>query len=177
MAKDFSKNHTNLIKGAATLLLLFHHLFYKMTYFDICYVWSDLWIHGLNYIAVSAKVCVALFLFLSGYGLVKSANKEKRPITIKFSALHIIKILIPLWFIYILFVPMGYAFGRTFTDIYGKGVSSVFRMCADLTGTSYLIGFYPKANETWWFFGEIIRLYFLFPLFYYGIKRNSLLSW
>lgn len=172
----FTKQHTNIFKGIATLLLLFHHLFYEIESFQNCFVWSEQWIKALNYIALNCKVCVALFLFLSGYGLVKSANGAKSEVTFKFSVLHIFKILIQLWFIYLLFVPLGFAFGRTFADIYGTGLSSVKFFLADLTGTSYLFGYLPKVNETWWFFGEIIRLYLIFPLFYSGIKKNSVLT-
>lgn len=108
--------------------------------------------------------------------MVKSVNRSQTNATFKFSVLHIIKILVPLWFIYILFVPLGYVFGRTFSDVYGSGFSSLFYIFSDLTGLSYLLGFLPKANETWWFFGEIIRLYIFFPLFYYSIKKNSSLT-
>ena len=169
----FSKQHTNIFKGIATLMLLFHHLFYKIERFEDCFVWNEKWMSFLNFNALTCKVCVALFLFLSGYGLVKSANSSNKAVTLKFSVLHIVKILLALWLIYIIFVPLGYAFDRTFVDIYGTGISSIKYLLTDLTGTSFLFGYYPKANATWWFFGEIIRLYLLFPLFYGGLKNNS----
>ncbi len=173
MIKNFSKRHTLLIKGIATLLLLFHHLFYKMKYFKECIVWNDDWAKILNLIAKNSKVCVALFLVVSGYGLVKSANRSQKDVTFSFSLKHIFKILVPLWFIYILFVPMGYFFDRSFVDLYGTEKSSWWYLLTDLTGVTYLLKVYPKANETWWFFGVIIRLYMLFPIFYYSIKKNS----
>lgn len=176
MIKDFSKRHTLLIKGVATLLLLFHHLFYKMKYFNECIVWNDDWAKTLNFIAKNSKVCVALFLVVSGYGLVKSANRSQKDVTFRFSVTHIFKILVPLWFIYVLFVPLGCFFDRTFVDLYGSAKSSWWYLLTDLTGITYLLGVYPKANETWWFFGEIIRLYMLFPIFYYSIKKNSTLT-
>lgn len=176
MVKDFSKKHTLLIKGVATLLLLFHHLFYKMKYFKECVVWNDDWAKALNSIAVNSKVCVALFLVVSGYGLVKSANRVGKDVTFRFSVVHILKILAPLWFIYILFVPLGCFFDRSFVDLYGTAKSSWKYLFTDITGITYLLGVYPKANETWWFFGEIIRLYLLFPIFYYSIKKNSMLT-
>jgi len=176
MIKEFSKKHTLLVKGVATLMLLFHHLFYKMKYFKECTVWDSDWAKMLNTIAVNSKVCVALFLVVSGYGLVKSANRSKEDITFRFSVLHIFKILVPLWFIYILFVPVGCFFDRSFVDLYGTAKSSWKYLFTDITGITYLLGVYPKANETWWFFGEIIRLYILFPVFYYSIKKNSTLT-
>lgn len=172
----FTKQNTNIFKGISTLLLLFHHLFYKIEYFENCFVWNELWKNSLHFIAQNSKVCVALFLFLSGYGLVKSARAANKEITFKFSFLHILKVLFPLWFIYIIFVPLGYVFGRTFVDIYGTGISSIKYLLTDLTGTSYLFGYLPKANETWWFFAEIIRAYLLFPIFYSGIKKNSTMT-
>ncbi len=170
MSKSFSKNHTNMVKGVAVMLLLFHHLFYKLEYFDNCYMHSEKWVDFLHKIASNSKVCVALFLLLSGYGLMKSADKLKSKITLRFSALHICKVLMMLWFIYILFVPLGYAFDRTFTDIYGTGKSSIFYFFTDLAGLT------SKANETWWYMREIIFLYIIFPFLYYPVKKCSVLS-
>ena len=151
----FSKQHTNIFKGIATLMLLFHHLFYKIERFEDCFVWNEKWMSFLNFNALTCKVCVALFLFLSGYGLVKSANSSNKAVTLKFSVLHIVKILLALWLIYIIFVPLGYAFDRTFVDIYGTGISSIKYLLTDLTGTSFLFGYYPKANATWWFLEKL----------------------
>ncbi len=66
---DLSKSDTAGIKGIAILFMLWHHLF----------------LHSVEYgaltqsLAIVSKVCVALFLFVSGYGLTKQYSRlEKR---------------------------------------------------------------------------------------------------
>lgn len=59
-----------------------------------------------NIVAEYLKVCVDLFLVLSGYGLNASMNKNKYSIT-KFYKKHIWKIYKNYWLIWILFVPIG----------------------------------------------------------------------
>lgn len=75
---QLSLKDTNVLKGVALLLLLWHHLFYKENG-----LYDDLYIagHGLvNELSIVSKVCVAIFVFLSGYGwncsLFQRRNKE-----------------------------------------------------------------------------------------------------
>lgn len=56
---------SNVLKGVAILIMLWHHLFLRPEYNDIV-------IHGHSIaqeIAIMCKVCVAIFVFVSGYGL------------------------------------------------------------------------------------------------------------
>ena len=56
---------SNVLKGIAILIMLWHHLFLRPEYNDIV-------IHGHSIaqeIAIMCKVCVAIFVFVSGYGL------------------------------------------------------------------------------------------------------------
>ena len=60
---SFSKNSTNIVKGVAILILLFHHLGISpdLSVFDTS---SKLFL-----LALQCKVCVSIFVILSGYGL------------------------------------------------------------------------------------------------------------
>lgn len=56
---------SNVLKGIVILIMLWHHLFLRPEYNDIV-------IHGHSIaqeIAIMCKVCVAIFVFVSGYGL------------------------------------------------------------------------------------------------------------
>lgn len=71
---SFDRKQTNISKGVAVLLLLWHHLFFnsetKYDQFTSLFSFHGVPIECL--LADFCKVCVAIFLFLSGYGLYKS---------------------------------------------------------------------------------------------------------
>lgn len=66
------KSDTQMIKGLAICILLFHHLFYS-TQPGLGIMIGDKYL--ANIVAEYLKVCVALFLVLSGYGLNASMTK------------------------------------------------------------------------------------------------------
>jgi uncharacterized membrane protein len=69
---NYSRNDTNIAKGIAVILLLNHHLFFLVK--D-----APPLINGFSFVyffANVSKVCVAIFVFLSGYGLSKSWKDE-----------------------------------------------------------------------------------------------------
>lgn len=122
----FDKRQTNIAKGVALLLLLWHHLFYNSpetyTRFTSLYIF-----HGVPiecWLADFCKVCVAIFLLLSGYGLTKSFSRYytnhlkdgKLPVkkSCRYVFNHLIKLLSNYWLIYIIFVPLGIFFGHSF---------------------------------------------------------------
>ncbi|MBR2589977.1 MAG: acyltransferase [Clostridia bacterium] len=172
----FTIKHTNIVKGIAILMLLWHHLFSSNPNTFDRYV-SVFWIKGIPvevFIGGFCKVCVAIFMFLSGYGLFKSytafSQKEKG---IKKDSSFIknrwLKLMSPFWFVYVVFVPLSLFFGTSFLEVYGK---NPFHYIADFFGLSYL--FYGNTytmNETWWYMSIIIVLTLLFPLIVKGYKK------
>ena len=76
--EKMKKSDTQMIKGLAICILLFHHLFY-ITQPTLGIMIGDKYL--ANIVAEYLKVCVALFLVLSGYGLNASMNKNKYSIT------------------------------------------------------------------------------------------------
>ena len=117
-------------------------------------------------IGVWCKVCVAIFVFLSGYGLTVSADKSGGIGNVwHFYAHRYLKLMINYWFIYLIFVPLGvFAFGRTFDVVYH---GSLLRPLWDIIGLHYAItGDEFGYNPTWWFYSCIILLYAFYPLFY-----------
>lgn len=72
---ELSLYYTTDLKGVAILLLLLaHHLFYQ----GIGY--NDIHLYGSHYlvkeIGMVSKLCVAIFVFLSGYGLTVNVDKS-----------------------------------------------------------------------------------------------------
>lgn len=116
-----------------------------------------------------SKVCVSIFLILSGYGLYKSCSKKYGlPVRIKsslcFSGKQLVKLLMNFWFIFILFVPLGFFFGRNPVAIYSGGTTNgLLNGALDFFGLARLFNT-PTMNATWWFMTTIILLYLLFPV-------------
>lgn len=171
----FDKKQTNIAKGIALLMLLLHHLFYNNPekYDSFISLFSIKGIPVECFIADFCKVCVAIFLFLSGYGLYKSYNSyivnlENRnyKVSIKNDFIyvknHLINLLSQYWFIYIIFVSMGFFFGRNPFDIYQ---GNILYFVTDFFGLAYLFGT-PSMNLTWWFMSIIILFYLAFPLLF-----------
>lgn len=171
----FDHKQTNIAKGVALLMLLWHHLFYNNPetfnrFTSIYKLEGVLYDRPIEcYFAVFCKVCVAIFLLLSGYGLFKSysswQNKANNKMTYKddakFVRYHISKLLLDYWYIYIIFVPLGLIFGRSFFQIYeGNIVYAII----DFFGLAHIFST-PTMNATWWFMGIIIIYYLLFPFF------------
>ena len=150
---------TEILKGIAVLLLLFHHLFLEGVGFDDLYVGQ---IPLMQTFGAQSKLCVAIFVFLSGYGLTAGAIKTGGiPNLLAFYRKRYVKLMVNFWLIWLLFVPVGVlAFNRTFPDVYGEHY--IIRIFTDLLGVCSTSSY----NPTWWFYGCIICLYILFPFLY-----------
>ena len=137
---ELSKNDTTAIKVIAILLMLWHHLFLSTAEYG---AWA-------NSFAGIAKLCVALFLFVSGYGLTKQYSKLEKPYfrnTIKFLALRYLKFFLTYWFCFAVIVAVGNAFGYGFTDAYPPSRNTLKCFLLDIWGQ---MG-YDSYLKTWWF--------------------------
>jgi surface polysaccharide O-acyltransferase-like enzyme len=161
---DLSLLDTQNLKGIALLMLLAHHVWGGANEgrFEDVFIHSEPLFRGIG---AHCKVCVAIFVLLSGYGLTKSCLK-KGGLGNSFSFfLHrYTKLMINYWLIWLLFVPIGlFFFGRTFPTVYGD--NWIFKAITDFFGVFNLVNGHPNGyNATWWFYGLIIVLYLLFPL-------------
>ena len=117
-------NETNVVKGIAICALLWHHLFFEHPeYGPITFKLS-----------LTCKMCVALFVFLSGYGMATQYQKKyansieillsKRQILLnwgRFLLHRLIKFYLNYWIVFFLVVPLGiFVFSRTLVDAYGS---------------------------------------------------------
>lgn len=161
---SLSLKDTSILKGFALLLLLAHHLFYIQNG-----LYNDIHIVGNHYlvqdIGTWCKVCVAIFVFLSGYGLTVGAKKTGGVQNVKHFYWHrLTKLLMNYWFIWLLFVPISvFGFGYTFTDAYCTHV--ILKFILDFLGVINCFG-WLGYNGTWWFYSCIIVLYFAYPWLY-----------
>lgn len=167
---DISLNDSFAIKGIALILLLIHHLFYVQHGY---YADFDIAGYGVvQQIGIASKACVAVFVFLSGYGLAK--KYQNRDISLwNFYVARFTKLMMNYWLIWLLFVPVGILFwGRTPDVVYGNHVFA--KGLIDFFGMANSFGFYGY-NPTWWFMSCIILLYVLFPFLNSLCRRQWLM--
>lgn len=149
----FNLETTNIAKGFAVLLLLLHHLFYKHPeYGDWLYI-----------VAIKSKVCVSLFVLLSGYGLAASYKMQS---WCEWYGKRYTKLYMNYWFIMLIFIPVSWiAFGNSVYDVFpGDRIQAWLKFLSQIAGTHMFYGGFG-FNATWWFISAIIVLYLLFPIF------------
>ena len=157
--KVFTPFVTQVCKGAATLMLLAHHLFYESR--------PVLYPEALHEFALKCKFCVATFLMLSGIGITLSECTWKKTYIYR-----IPKMLFSYWFVGLVFISVGMMFfDVTFQAAYPNGTEWTFWL--QLFGVNWITstgGF----NPTWWFMDAIIPLYLVAPVFYLLVKWNPI---
>lgn len=166
-----SRDNSLILKGGAIVMMLVHHLFYSK---ESTGLFNDITVGGfpiVNSIGIFCKLCVAVFVFVSGYGLAASMREDVS--AGQFYRKRFKKLYLNYWFIWLIFVPIGvFVFNRTFTDVYGTNV--VLKALLNFFGLLTIFGEYGY-NPTWWFYSCIIVLYLLFPLLNKKLSDNFFL--
>lgn len=181
MKNYFDKEMSTCLKGVGIILLLFHHLFYSHEVQDIVFhIWESEFCF-LELCANQAKICVSLFLILSGYGMSQSLKKRSKDEIavnkkLSFVLMHIIKIYLNFWPIYFLcafFDILIYLFAGKLNILQSYGGS----IGAFLKDFFCISGFYINSNtinSTWWFLSAILLCYILFPIYFWLVERYPL---
>lgn len=165
----FTNKYTNVAKGIAILFMLFHHLGLnpELNLFESTSIFFK--------VASQCKICVAIFVILSGYGLNASFNKKYKGKTldlINFTLKHLLKLMISFWVIFIIFVSFGCLSGLRTLDVYGSNISK--NLIIDFLGMANLLKT-NTYNATWWFMSLIIILYAIFPVLKLILKKSPLM--
>lgn len=157
MEQFFSKEHTQLAKGIAVCLLLVHHLFFvEAAGYDELYI-AD--IPVVNGAASVAKVCVCLFLMLSGFGL--SRSSRELPV-FTFYKRRLARLYPAYWMTWLIFVPIAViCLDRTFVSVYPENTWLYFSV--NLLGIQVYFDTLGYIG-TWWFMTAILTMYALFPV-------------
>lgn len=151
--------------------MLIHHLFYgghsQALYDGISFLGYGV----INQLGLYGKLCVAIFVFLSGYGLMKKYGTDFSCKTFYLSRLK--RLYFNYWFIWLVFVPIGvFVFHRNFVDVYNDHI--IIKVILDLLGLLNITGLHGY-NPTWWFYSCIIILYMLYPVLAKAWHRYLLL--
>ena len=76
MKESFSKNDSNVIKGVAIIMMMWHHCFLSGRSDSYIISFWPFFKEQVVAMAGFFKICVSLFAFVSGYGLYQSFNKN-----------------------------------------------------------------------------------------------------
>lgn len=157
--EKFDVSITNASKGMALMLILWHHLFFEKPEEGFIVYQT----------ALLAKVCVGIYVVLSGYGLAESIKKRGLEI-LSFYKRRVLKLYMNYWLIALLFVPIGVWFmDRSFESVYGHNVYNGFLI--QMLGIHMFTWVGYGYNATWWFMSLIVVLYAIFPFIYVLTKR------
>lgn len=155
---------TLIIKAIAIIAMLVHHLFYEHPEFGSTIV----------NIGVIGKICVFLFVFLSGYGMTASfpyvsGNFFCAKRFFFFLCRRFTKFFFNYWFIFFISIPTGVLlFDRPLQAAYGVKANLLKSFVKDFFGQQGLFSY----NETWWFNAVIIALWIMFPFLYMAMKNK-----
>ena len=150
---SFTVKHTQMAKGIAILLMVYHHLFVEPARLNNCYI-SVINLIGFDLqsiIANFAKICVGIFLFLSGLGLyftlirLNSLSQMYKKVGV-----HALKFMLNYWIISLIVYPIGIAKG-----VFTASFSDLFFV---------LFAAHDKVLE-WWFVRQYIAVLIYAPLF------------
>lgn len=172
-SNGFTKEHTRMLKGILVLMLLFHHLFFpdKLEEYAVnTFIKNPVLLLS---IVTWCKSCVAGFCFITAYGTTKKfmSMPQKTPKDYAVEvAIHLIKLEMSVWLIYILAVlykklvmnmNLEYGYYNAQTAIY---------MIFDALGLAKYAGT-PMINVTWWYLSLFILLIVSMPFIYYAYSK------
>lgn len=172
MIINFTKTHTEVCKGIAVLLLLWHHLYYMHP--------EQGWL--VYHTALYAKVCVHIFLILSGYGLFCSMRKRESNTMVKsgnelsqlwsFYKSRFMTLMPRYWIIFILGVGISMAVLHKMPEAVFKKTSHPWiYLLLQFLGLHMIKNGGYGYNPTWWYMTTIIMLYLVFPYIYKMISE------
>ena len=146
-----TKEKNLYIKSIAILLMLVHHLF---TFPDRLPVDGYIPLFSLNGLTVErfiggfGKVCVCIFLFLSGYGLYISYYTKEA--TMRSVLQRVFNFYVQFWKVCLVFIPLGL--------LLGKIKFNFKEILLNVMGVS------SSINGEWWFIYLYVLLLLLLPL-------------
>lgn len=153
-------------------MMLFHHLFrdpkvyygYSIQFFAPAS--EEFW----NSIGQYCKLCVSIFAFITGYGLLKSFSKipQEKNAVIRWNLTRIVKTMSGFWFIYILAFIVTMCIDRLPLHTYVKDeqlTASVLYAMNDFLGLSNLFST-PSLCGAWWYMSAALLFIVLVPLIY-----------
>lgn len=156
----FTKEHTEIVKGLAILLMLVHHLFgFPEWYADgVSYIGIPLRAHNLEYVVAQfGHICVSIFAFITGYGMFfsyKGGNVFKK------SVKKGVSFLLSYWLVlFLVAIPVNLLLGKkdiTLSLVWGN-----------------LFGYDNTLVSFAWYVRFYLEMLITLPLFYRMMTKRS----
>lgn len=165
-----TKKDSLALKGIAILFMLFHHLYCSLDRFENYTVdFSPFSQDTVVSVALFFKICVSIFAFITGYGLLRSIAKTplNRKSVFKWNITRLIKTMSGFWLIYVLSFIVSMIIDARPLEVYfgGSRAKGVLYVLLDFLG---LANFFdtPTLCGTWWYMSAAIVFILIIPLIY-----------
>ena len=170
--ESFTKKDSQKMKGIAILLLLFHHLFYKKNFWGGNNIGISFFTTGrIVHIAIFSKICVGMFVFITGYGLAKSLMKIEKTGVAKWYNTRLKK--------NILMCAYPITLSLIITELIDHRASEFYFSGGVAKGIVRLISTYLCLDNVfnqrlfvgaWWYLSAIIIFVIVVPMIFYMVK-------
>lgn len=172
LTSSFTTYDSMLVKGVAIVLLMFHHCISKtgVEGHDINFFPFESY-HWPVMVCDSFKLCVGMFIFITGYGLYKSFSRIelKNKAVFNWTGTRLLKTLTGFWFVYILVFIITYAVNQyphlRYVEAPTRMEGSWIYALVDFFGLSYVADT-PTLIGTWWYMSAVVIMIIFFPLLY-----------
>lgn len=174
MDRTFSRDDTKLMKGAAIVLMLMHHLWGfpgRIAGGELWHVLSICGESSLTYFGSFGKICVSFFFFLGGYGVYLSTHSKRYDLIAKLKGLYL-----SYWKVFVIFIPLAFFFCAhqpTYCD--EAEICTRYAEFSRQECFNNFIGFSTSYNSEWWFLNSYICALILYPVIDRIVRRHSTL--
>lgn len=178
--KTFTKSESQCMKGIAVMIMVMYHCFHGDFYEGYTVSYAPFPENYVRYVIAAFKICVGIFVFISGYGLtvgLKNASPDYRldgKEQSKWIVTRLIRLLSGFWFVYLLsFLTCMFIDRRPITVYFKDGmVRGIFNCLADFMGINKLLQT-PSINNTWWYMSAAVVFVILLPSLARICKKNG----
>ena len=178
LQQAFSKADTQVVKGIAILLLMWHHCFLKGRFESFNISFFPLSTQTVTNIASFFKISVSLFAFVSGYGLfiqLKKLFEDNRiePLScFIFTVKRYLRTFSGYWFVVVLVWSVTALLdGNPYRIYFGEGtVLGLWYMFIDFIGLGRLFDT-PMMIATWWYMSAAFVFIIVAPLLFATFRK------
>ncbi len=157
-----TREKSQMIYRVAVILMVIHHLFGfpERVHNDYILILDSKFISIETMITYFGRICISIYSFISGYGLVKKVKNMRHNVSLKIIYNMIFKQLLRfylrVWIVFITFIPYG---------IY----MSIFKF----ERKTFLLNFFgivATYNLEWWYIKQYVLMLLMFPIVYMMIQ-------
>ena len=146
---EYTKDDSYRVKGIAVVLLIFHHMCYKPELFAEFGMKSICSTTLVVELAVLARVCVPIFVFVSSYGLAHIYTSTPNVTPVNFAYKRWVQLMSSYWFVYPFQIVLLYFNGDSLFKVFEGNYSS---MLIDVLGLGEFFKTNMIAGINWYMF-------------------------